>query len=142
MWFSSSVIFDSLDCCTPGFPVLYYLLELSHTHIHWVANAIQTSCPLFSLSLPVFYLSQHQSFLMTWLFSSGGQGIGTSASASVLPMNIQDWFPLGFTGLISLQFKGSSRVFPNTTVQKHQFFSTHLSLWSNSHIHTHLLEKP
>ena len=76
------------------------------------------------------------------LFTSGGQNIGVSASASVLPMNIQGWFPLGWTGWISLQSKGLSRVFSNTTVQKHQFFSTQLSLWSISHIHTWLLEKP
>ena len=82
------------------------------------------------------------SFPMSWLFSSGGQNIGTSASASILPVNIQDWFPLGWTGLISLKSKGLSRVFSNTTVQKHQFSSFQLSLWSNSHIHTGLLEKP
>ena len=75
-------------------------------------------------------------------FTSGGQHIGVSASASVLSMNIQDWFSLGLTGLISLQSKGLSRVFSNTTVQKHHFFSTQPSLWSNSHIHTWLLEKP
>ena len=69
------------------------------------------------------------------------QSIGASASASLLPMNIQDWFPLGWTGCISLQSKGLSRVFSNTTVQKHQFFSTQHSLWFNSHIHTWLLEK-
>ena len=72
---------------------------------------------------------------MSQFFASDGQNIGTSASASVLPMNIQDRFPLGWTGLI-LQSKGLSRVFSNTTVQKHQFFSTQLSLWSNSHIRT------
>ena len=71
-----------------------------------------------------------------------GQNIGVSASTSVLPMNIQDWFLLGLTDLISLPSKGLSRVFSNTTVQKHQFFGTKLSLWSNSHIHTWLLEKP
>ena len=81
------------------------------------------------------------SFLMSRLFTSGGQSIGTSASASILPMNIQDWFPLGWTGWISLQSKGLSRVFSNTTVQKHQFFGTQPSLWSNSHIHTWPLEK-
>ena len=68
------------------------------------------------------------SFLMSWLFTSGGQSIGVSASASVLPMNIQDWFPLGWTGWISLQSKGLSKDFSNTTVQKHQFFSAQLSL--------------
>ena len=82
------------------------------------------------------------SFPMSQFLTSGGQSIGISASASVLPMNIQDWFPLGLTGCISLQSKGPSRVFSNTTVQNHQFFSAQLSLWSNSHIHTWLLEKP
>ena len=75
-------------------------------------------------------------------FASGGQSIGVLASTSVLPVNIQDWFPLGLTDLISLLSKGLSRVFSNTTVQKHQFFSTQLSLWSNSRIHTRLLGKP
>ena len=78
---------------------------------------------------------------MSWFFASGSQSIGVAASASDIPMNIQDWFLLGLTGLISLQPKGLSRVFSNTTVQKHQFFSSQLSLWSNSHIHTWLLEK-
>ena len=82
------------------------------------------------------------SFPMSQLFASGGQSIGISASSSALPMNTQDWSPLGWTGWISLQSKGLSRVFSNTTVQKHQFFSSQLSLWSNSHIHTWLLEKP
>ena len=82
------------------------------------------------------------SFPMNQLFASGGQSIGTSALASVLPMNIQGWFPLGLCGLISLQSKGLSRVFSNTIVQKHQFFGAQPSLWSNSHIHTWLLEKP
>ena len=73
---------------------------------------------------------------MIQFFTSGGQSITVSASAPVLPMNIQDWFPLGWTGWISLQSKGLSRVFSNTTVQKHQFFSAQLSSQSNSHIHT------
>ena len=80
------------------------------------------------------------SFPMSWLFPPGGQR--TSISAPVLPMNIQGWFSLGLIVLISLLSKGLSRVFSNTTVQKHQFFGTQLSLWSNSHIHTWLLEKP
>ena len=83
-----------------------------------------------------------RSFQMCQLFTSGGQGIGVLASASVLPMNIQDWFLLGWTGWISLQSKGLSRVFSNTTVQKHQFFGAQLSSQSNSHIHTWLLQKP
>ena len=82
------------------------------------------------------------SFPMSRLFASGGQSIGASASASVLPMNIQDWFPLGWTGLVSLLSKGLSKVFSNTTVQKHKFFGTQPSLWSKSYIHTWLLEKP
>ena len=82
------------------------------------------------------------SFLVSQLFTSGSQSIGVSASASVLPMNIKDWFPLRLPGLISLQSKGLSSILSNTTVQKHQFFGAQLSLWSNSHIHTWLLEKP
>ena len=82
------------------------------------------------------------SFPVSQFFTSGGQSTGASASASVLPMNIQDWFPLGWTGLISLQSKGLSRVVFSTTVQKHQFFSAQASLSSNSHIWTWLLEKP
>ena len=82
------------------------------------------------------------SFPMTQFFASGGPRIGVSASASVLPMNIPDWSPLGWTGWISLLSEGLSRVFSNTTVQKHQFFGAQLSLWANSHIHTWLPEKP
>ena len=83
-----------------------------------------------------------RAFPMSQVFSWGGQSIGVSASASVLPMNTQDWSPLGWTGWISLQFKGLSRVFSNTTVQKHQFFGAQLSSQSNSHIHTWPLVKP
>ena len=79
---------------------------------------------------------------MSWLFTSDGQSIGASASASILLMNIQNWFPLGLTGLVSMQSKGLSRAFSNTAVQKHQFIGIQPSLWSNSHIHTWLLEKP
>ena len=100
------------------------------------SHLISVSPSVLALSLP-----QHQSFLTRQTFASGGQSIGVSASASVLPMNIQDCFPLGWTGLISLQSKGLSRVFSNTAVQKHQFFSAQLSLESNSHIHTWPLEK-
>ena len=77
-----------------------------------------------------------RSFLMSQLFPSGGQSTGVSASASVLPTNVQDCFPLGWTGWMSLQSKGLSRVFSNTTVQKHQFFGTQPTSWSNSHMHT------
>ena len=83
-----------------------------------------------------------RSFQMSQLSTSGGQSIGVSASTSVLPMNTKGWSALGWTGWISLQSKGLSRVFSNTTVQKHQFFGTQLYLYSSSHIHTWLLEKP
>ena len=106
----------------------------------WYHPTISSSVIPFSSCLQSFPASGP--FLMSQFFTSGGQSIGVSASASVLSMNIQDWFPLGLTGLISLQSQGLSRVFSNTTVQKHQFFSTQLSLWSNSHIHTRPLEKP
>jgi len=105
------------------------LSELTQTHVHRVGDAIQPSHPVsipFSSCLQSFPASG--SFLMSQLFASGGQSIGVSASTSVLPMNIQDWFPLGLTGLISLKSKGLSRVFSNTTVQKNQFFGTQLSL--------------
>ena len=88
----------------PGIPVLYYLLELAPTHVHWVGDAIQPSHPLSSPSSPAFNLSRHHSlFLMNQLYASGGQSI--AASASVLLMSIQDWFPLGLTDSISLQSK-------------------------------------
>ena len=106
----------------------------------WCHPAISCSVDPFSScsqSLPA-----SGSFPMSQLFAWGGQSIGVSASASVLPMNIQDWSPLEWTGWISLQSKGLSRVFSNTTVQKHQFFSVQLSSQSNSHIHTWPLEKP
>ena len=101
---------------------------------------ISSSVVPFSSHLQSFPASG--SFQVSQFFTSGGQSIGISPSASVLPMNIQDWFPLGWTGWISLQFKELSRVFFNTTVQKHQFFGTQLSSQSNSHIHTWLLGKP
>ena len=134
---------DPTDCGTPGFPVHHQLLELTQTYVHWVGDAIQPSHSLLSPSPPAFNLSQHQG-LFQWVSSlhQVAKVLGVSASASVLPMNVQDWSPLGWTGLISLQSKGLSKVFFNTTVKKHQFFGTQLSLWSNSHNHTWLLEKP
>ena len=106
----------------------------------WYHPTISSSVVPFSSHLQSFPASG--SFQISWSFASGGQSTGVSASASVFPMNIQDWFHLGWTGWISLVSKGLSRVFSNTTVQKHQFFGAQLSLWSNSHIHTWLLEKP
>ena len=103
----------------------------------WCHPTISSSAVPFSYCFQSFPASR--SFLMSWLFTSGGRIIGASVSA--LPVNIQDWFPLGWTGLISLQSKGLLRVSSNTTVQKHQLFVSQLSLWSNSHIHTWLPEK-
>ena len=133
---------DPMDYSTPGLPVHQQLPEFTQTHVHWVSDAIQPPHPLFSTSPPNLNLSQHQGLFKSQLFTSGGHSIGVSSSTSVLPMNTQDWSPLGWTGWISLQSKGLSRVFSNTTVQKHQFFGTHLSSQSNSHIHTWPLEKP
>ena len=103
--------------------------ERTQTHVHWLGDAIQSSNPLSSPS-PSFNLSQHHFFFfpMSHFFISGGQSIGVSASASVLPMSIEDWFPPGWTSWISLLAKGLSRVFSKTTVQKYQFFGAQLSL--------------
>ena len=101
----------------------------------WCQPTISFSV-ISSPSPPAFSLSQHQGLFQWKELASSGQSIGVSASASVLPMNIQDWFPLGWTGLTSLQSKGLSGVFSSSTVWKHWFFGAQLSLWSNSHIHT------
>ena len=117
---------DPRDCSTPGFPVLHHLPELAQTHVLCVGDSIQPSHPLSPSSPPALSLSQNQGLFQ--FFTSGGQSIGVSASTSVLPMNTQDKSSLGWTCWISLQSKGLSRVFPNTTFQKHQFFGTQLSL--------------
>ena len=119
---------------------LLKLMSIKLMTIESVMPPISSSVVPFSSCLQSFLASG--SFPRSQLFASGGQSIRVSALASVLPMNIQDWFPLVLTGLISLQSKGLSRVFSNTTVQKHQFLSTQSSLWSNYHIHMWLLEKP
>ena len=106
----------------------------------WCHSTITSSVSPFS-SCPQFFPASG-SFPMSQLFTSGGQSIGVSVLPSVLSMNIQDWFPLGWTGWISLQSKGLSGVFYSTVVWKHQFFSVQPSLWSNSHIHTWLMDKP
>ena len=106
----------------------------------WCHPIIPSSVIQFCSHLQPFPASG--SFPRSQFFASRGQRIAVSASALMLPMNILDWFPLGWTGWISLQSKGFSRVFSNTTVQKHRFFGVQLSLWSNSHIHTWLLKKP
>ena len=118
-----------MDYSTPGLPVHCQLPEFTQTHVHSVGDAIQPSHPLSSPSPPAFNLSQHQGHIK-WLSSSNQveSSIGVSASASVVPMTIQDSFPSGWTGWVSLQSKGLSRVFSNIAVQKHQFFKTQLSL--------------
>ena len=118
---SCPTLCDPMDCSMPGLPIHHQLPEFNQTLVHWVGDAIQPSHPVVPFScLQSFPASG--SFQMSQFFTSGGQSTGLSASASILPMNIQDWFPLGLTGWISLQSKGLSRVFSNTTVQKHQFF--------------------
>ena len=125
---SCPTLCDPMNHSMPGLPVHHKLPEFTQTHVHWVDDAIQPSHPLSSPSPPAPNPSQHQG-LFKWVNSeSDGQSIGISASASLLPMNTQDWSPLGWTGWISLQSKGLSRVFLNTTVQKHQFFGAQLSL--------------
>ena len=144
--FSRSVVSDSLrphglqhtrpPCPSPTPRVHPNPCPLSQ----WCHPAISSSVipfPSCPQSLPAL-----RSFPVSQLFAWGGQSIGVSASTSVLPMNTQDWPPLGWTGWISLQSKGLARVFSSATVQKHQFFSTQLSLQSNSHIHTWPQEKP
>ena len=125
-----------LPCPSPPLRLCSHSCPMSQ----WCHPTISSSIVPFSSWLQSFPASG--SFLMSWLFISDGQSIRTSASAPVLPMNIQHWFPLGLIGLISLQSKGLSRVFSNTTVQKHQFCGSQSSLWSNSYICTWLLEKP
>ena len=144
--FSRSVVSDSLrphesqhtrpPCPSPTPGVYPNPCPLSR----WCHSAISSSVILFA-SCPQS-LPASGSFPMSQLFAWGGQSIGVSASASVLPMNTQDWFPLGWTAWIFLQSKGLSRIFSNTTIQKHEFFGAHLSSPPNSHIHTWPLEKP
>ena len=130
---------DPMNCSTPGPPVHHQLLEFTQTHVHQVSDAIQPSDPLSSPSPPApKSFPTSGSFPMSQLFTWGGQSIGVSASASVLPKNTQDWSPLRWSGWD----QRLSRVFSNTTVQKHQFLCTQLSSQSNSHIHTWPLEKP
>ena len=144
--FSCSVVSDSLryhglqharpPCPSPTPRVYSNSCPLSW----WCHPTISSSVIPISSCLQSFPASG--SFPVSQFFTSGGQSIGVSASASVLSKNIQDWFPLGLTGWVSLQSKGLSRVFSNTTVQKHQIFRAQFSLLSNSHIHIWLLEKP
>ena len=120
---SCPTLCDPKDCSTSGFPVHHQLPELAQTHDHWVSEVFQPSHSLLSPSPSAFNLSQIRVFSNESVLC-----IRWPASASVLPMNIQDWFHLGLTGWISFKSKGCSRVFSSTTVQKHQFFGTQLSL--------------
>ena len=124
---------------TPGLPVHYQLLEFTQTHIHRVSNAIQPSHPVVPFPSCPQSLPASEAFPMNQLFAWGGQRTGVSALASFLPKNIQDWSPSEWTGWISLQSMGLSRVFSNTTVQKHQFFGAQLSSQS---IHVKKLTHP
>ena len=126
--FSLSVMSDTMNCSMPGLPVCHQLLEFTQTHVHWVmmpSNPLILCCPL--LLLPSIFPASG-SFPKSQLFTSGGQSTEVSTSTSVLTMNTQDRSPLGWTGWISLQSKGLSRAFSNTTVQKHRFFCTQVSL--------------
>ena len=139
---SCPTLCNPMDHSTPGLPVHHQLPAFTQTHIHRVSDAIQPSHPLSSPSPPAPSPSQHQS-LVQWVNSAwDSQSTGVSALASFPPKNIQGWSPSEWTGWISLQSKALSRVFSNTTVQKHQFFSAQPSSQSNSHNHTRLLEKP
>ena len=120
-----------MDCSMPGFPVLHYLSEFAQTHVHWADDAIQSissSVAPFSFCPQSFPPSG--SFPMSQLFASGGQSIGASASASFLPVNIQDWFSLRLTGLMCLRSKRFPQVFSSTTLRNHQFFSAQPSFTS------------
>ena len=124
---SCLILCNPMDCCLPGFPILHYLPEFAQTHVHWCHPTIPSYVTPFSLCHQSFPASG--SFPINQLCASGGQSTETSVSAPVFPMNSQGWFPLGLSGLISLLSKGLSRVFSNTTVQKHQFFGAQPSLW-------------
>ena len=142
MWFMSLFIhkfYQFLRIRTSRYRATFISPTLHSVQFSSVTQLCPTLCDSVDHSMPDFPALH---YFMSLLFTSGGHSIGASASVSVLPMNIQGWFPLGLTGLISLLSKGCSRVFSNTTVQKHQFFGTQLSSQSNSHIHTRLLGKP
>ena len=126
---SCLTLWNPMDYSTPLFPV-HHLLEFAQIHVHWVIEAIQPSYLCRPLLLLPSVFPASGSFQMSQFFASGGQSI--RASASVLPMNIQDWFPLGLTGWISLLFKGLARVFSSTTVWRHQFFNAQPFLWSSN----------
>ena len=136
---SCLILCDPMDCSSVGFPVHHQLLGLAQTHVHQVSDTIQPSHYL-SVSFPAFNLSLHQYF-SNELLSIRWPKHWASDSVSILSVNIQDWFPLGLISLITLLSKGISGVFSSATAWKHRFFSAQFSVWSNSHIHTRLLEK-
>ena len=131
---------EPMDCSMPGFPVLHHLPEFAQTHVPWVNDAIYPSHSLLPPS-PVLSLSQHEGlFQKVSLFPSGGHSIGVSASASVFPVNIQGWLPLGLTGLIFLLSRGLKSLLQHHN-SKASFFGAQSTLWYSSHICTWLLEK-
>ena len=138
---SSWTLCNSVDCSTPSSSGLCYLSEFAQIHILWVDDAVWPSCLLPPVLLLHSVFPSIRVFSSEWALHIRCQSIGALASALALPMSIQGWFPLGLTGVISLQSKGFSRVFFSTTIQKHQFFGCQPSLWSNSHICICLLEK-
>ena len=140
--YSCPTLCDPMNHSTPGLPVHLQLLRFTQTHVHGIGMPSSITPSVVPFSSCPQSLPASGSFPMSQLFPWDGQSIGVSASTSVLPMNTQDWSPLGWTGWISMQSKELSRVFSNTIVQKHQFFGAQLSLQSNSHIHTWPLEKP
>jgi len=119
---------NPMECSTPGLPVHHQLPKFTQTHVHWVGMPSPHLILCHSLLLPPQSFPASGSFQISQLFASGGLSIRVSVSTSVLAMNIQNWFPLGWTDWISSQSRGLSRAFSNTTVQKHQFFGTQLSL--------------
>ena len=137
---SCPTLCDPMNYSRPSLPVHHQPPELAQTPVYQVGDAISSSVVPFSSCLQSFLASG--SFPMSQLFASCSQSIGASASATVLPMNIQGWFPVGLTGVISLLSKGLTGIFSSTTVQKHLIFDTQPSLWSSLHICTRLLEKP
>ena len=139
---SCPTLCDPMNHSTPGLPVHHQLTDITQSHVHRVSDAIQPSHRLIPFSSCPQSLPASGSFPMRQLFSWGGQSIGVSALASFLPKKSQGWSPSQWTSWISLQSKELSRVFSNTTVQKHQFFGTQPSSQSNSHIHTCPQEKP
>ena len=139
---SCPTLCNPMNHSTPGLPVRHQLPEFTQTHVHRVSDAIQPSSSVVPFSSCPQSLPASESFPMSQLFAWGGQSTGVSALASFLPKKSQGWSPSEWTGWISLQSKGLSRVYSNTTVQKHQFFSAQPSSQSNSHTHTWPEEKP